>query len=155
MEKVLISACLAGERVRYNGEALKPVHEKLVQLVEKGLAVLFCPEVAAGLCVPRDPAEIVGEGGGDGVLRGKAKVMSCTSEDVSGWFVAGARLALELCQKEGIARAILKERSPSCGASAIYGGDFSGTLIEGEGVATSLLRRHGIQVLSEAALDEI
>jgi len=46
-------------------------------------------------------------------------------------------------------QAILKEGSPSCGSSLIYDGTFSGVKVNGQGVTTSLLRQHGISVISE------
>lgn len=39
--------------------------------------------------------------------------------------------------------------SPSCGSSMIYNGEFKGKKIVGNGVTTALLRKNGIQVVSE------
>lgn len=44
---------------------------------------------------------------------------------------------------------ILKQNSPSCGSDMIYNGEFSGTKVKGVGVTTALLRRNGIDVISE------
>ncbi len=44
---------------------------------------------------------------------------------------------------------ILKERSPSCGSSMIYSGEFNGSKKKETGVTAALLKRNGIQVLSE------
>ena len=49
--------------------------------------------------------------------------------------------------------AILKEGSPSCGTSFVYDGTFTGTPVDGEGVAAAMLRREGIRVFSEHDLD--
>ena len=49
----------------------------------------------------------------------------------------------------GCKEAILKEGSPSCGSNYIYDGTFSGKKILGQGITTSLLRKHGITVISE------
>ena len=154
MDKILISACLAGERARYDGKVITPIDPKIAQWIKEGRAVLFCPEMEGGLPVPRDPAEIEGEAGGEGVLMGKARVKTACGGDVTRSFVRGAEMALELCKREKITTAVLKERSPSCGSSCIYDGRFSGTLIKGQGVAAALLTQHGITVLSEDALNE-
>lgn len=141
MGKVLVSACLAGRNCRYDGGNCRATalgigdHE----------AVLFCPEEAGGLPTPRLPAEIVGGDGAD-VLAGLAQVVTASGEDVTAAYLAGARQALSLCQREGIERALLKRRSPSCGASAVYDGTFSHTLRPGQGVTAALLSRHGVQV---------
>ncbi|MFD0853743.1 2-thiouracil desulfurase family protein, partial [Actinomadura adrarensis] len=56
MERILVSSCLLGSRVRYNGTA-KTVHTGLVDRWRtEGRLVPFCPEVSGGLPVPREPA---------------------------------------------------------------------------------------------------
>lgn len=58
MQRVLVSACLLGERVRHNGEH-KQSHDSVLQRwLREGRVVPFCPEVAGGLPVPRPAAEI-------------------------------------------------------------------------------------------------
>ena len=59
MEKILISACLVGDNVKYNGG--KNLISKLDALLEKYELIPFCPEVEGGLSTPRSPAERVGE----------------------------------------------------------------------------------------------
>lgn len=141
MGKVLVSACLLGIECRYNGG-----HCQVDDLhLEGAAAVPFCPEEAGGLPTPREPAEIVG-GSGDDVLDGQARVVTKGGVDVTRMYIAGAQAALELCRCHRIKRAILKSRSPSCGAAAIYDGTFSGRLRPGAGVTGALLRRHGIRV---------
>ena len=49
----------------------------------------------------------------------------------------------------GAQAAILKARSPSCGAGKIYDGSFSGTLIQGQGVFAALCQKSGLQVTTE------
>ena len=44
---------------------------------------------------------------------------------------------------------VLKAKSPSCGVGEIYDGTFTGTLREGDGVTTALLRKIGVKVYSE------
>lgn len=49
----------------------------------------------------------------------------------------------------GCQEAILKARSPSCGAGKVYDGTFTKTLISGDGVFAGLLKKNGIRVISE------
>src|SRR5688572_6402988 len=60
MVKVLVSACLLGERVRYNGADARCPSDVLERWAREGRLVPFCPEVAGGLPVPRPAAEIGG-----------------------------------------------------------------------------------------------
>lgn len=145
--KILVSACLIGQKVRYDGAANESAHPVLLRWLEEERVVPLCPECAGGLPVPRPPAEIVGGVGLDVVL-GQAEVRT-RDADVSEYFLKGAQSALARCQELGITVALLKARSPSCGSSQIYDGSFSRTLKEGEGVTTALLRHHGIKVFSE------
>ncbi|MFJ4330208.1 DUF523 domain-containing protein [Streptomyces sp. NPDC088935] len=153
MERILVSACLVGRRVRYDGGA-KPVGGAVVgRWREEGRVVVFCPEVSGGLPVPRAPAEIVGGDGAD-VLDGVARVLTASGEDVSRQFVRGARLALEAAQEAGVRVALLKESSPSCGSLRVYDGRFAGTRVPGHGVTTALLRRAGVRVFGEDQIAE-
>lgn len=149
--KILVSACLLGQPVRYDGRASG--HPDVLQRWQsEGLIVPLCPEVAGGLPTPRPPAEIPG-GQGRAVLDGDAQVVTVGGEDVSGQFLAGAQIALALVRRHGIRIAILKSGSPSCGNQLTYDGTFSGTKVAGEGVTTALLRREGVQVFSELELE--
>ena len=149
---MLVSACLLGQPVRYDGRASG--HPDLLQTwQQQGRVVPLCPEVAGGLPTPRPPAEIPG-GQGGAVLDGEAQVVTVLGEDVSAEFLAGARLALELVRRNGIRVAVLKAGSPSCGNRLVYDGTFSGNKIAGEGVTSALLRREGVLVFSELELDE-
>ncbi|WP_232784937.1 DUF523 domain-containing protein [Psychromonas sp. MB-3u-54] len=58
MTKVLVSACMLGCKVRYNGSDLKPSNNDFDRLIKNHKIVSFCPEVSAGLPIPRIPAEI-------------------------------------------------------------------------------------------------
>ena len=152
MEKILVSRCLLGHRVRYDGGASGPF-DLLEQWIEEGRVVPLCPEVAGGLPTPRAAAEIPGGQGGE-VLDGTAAVITTDGEDVSAQFLEGARRALELVQKHGIRVAVLKANSPSCGNLLTYDGSFSGVKVSGEGVTAALLKRHGVRVFSELELAE-
>ena len=58
MKKILISACLVGDKTNYKGE--RNYHPLVDQLKLQYDLVLFCPEVEAGLKTPRLPNEIRG-----------------------------------------------------------------------------------------------
>ncbi|MGH8384411.1 MAG: DUF523 domain-containing protein [Pseudomonas sp.] len=152
MQKILVSRCLLGHRVRYDGGASGPF-DQLQEWFDEGRVVPLCPEVAGGLPTPRAAAEIAG-GQGAEVLEGRASVITTEGEDVSAQFLSGARQALELVQEHGIRIAILKANSPSCGNLLTYDGTFSGVKISGEGVTAALLKRHGVLVFSELELAE-
>ena len=152
MRKVLVSRCLLGHRVRYDGGASGPF-DQLQQWLDEGRVVPLCPEVAGGLPTPRAAAEIPGGQGAD-VLEGRAPVITTEGEDVSAQFLSGAHQALVLVQAHDIRIAVLKANSPSCGNLLTYDGTFSGVKVSGEGVTAALLRRHGVLVFSELELAE-
>jgi uncharacterized protein YbbK (DUF523 family) len=152
MEPILVSACLLGQPVRFDGTG-KASHDALFERWRaEGRLVPFCPEVRGGLPVPRPPAEITG-GFGEDVLDGRATVVTRDGIDVTRYFVVGAWQALEQARACDARIAILKEGSPSCGSLRIHDGSFSGRKVPGEGVTTALLERHGIAVFAEDALD--
>ena len=152
MQKILVSRCLLGHRVRYDGGASGPF-DQLQQWLDEGRVVPLCPEVAGGLPTPRAAAEIPGGQGGE-VLDGQARVITTGGDDVSAEFLSGAYQALELVQKHGIRIAVLKANSPSCGNLLTYDGSFSGVKVSGEGVTAALLKRNGVLVFSEQELAE-
>ncbi|HCY87590.1 MAG TPA: DUF523 domain-containing protein, partial [Desulfobacteraceae bacterium] len=147
MEKILISSCLIGEQVRYDGQSKPLVHQLIKRMQSEGRLIPFCPEVAGGLPVPRPPAEIFG-GSAEDVLAGRADVITRDGE-VTYAFVAGARKALDIVNRYQVRFALLKEKSPSCGSALIYDGRFQGKLVEGVGVTTALLRKNEVTVFGE------
>lgn len=150
---VLVSACLLGRKVRYDGGHSASGHAVLQRWNAEGRIVAFCPEVAGGLNTPRRPAEIVG-GDGHAVLDGQARVVNCDGVDVTDPFIAGAHSALDAAKKAHATLAVLKSKSPSCGRRRVYDGSFSGTLTAGQGVTAALLGRHGVDVFDEHQFEE-
>lgn len=146
--KILVSACLLGQPVRYDGQSKSIASTELEVLMSKNLAIAFCPEVAGGLPTPRPAAEII-SGDGFSVLDQNAKVETQQADEVTEQFLNGARLALEKCRSLQIEVAILTELSPSCGSREIYDGNFNRTRQFGMGVTTALLCRHGIKVFNQ------
>jgi uncharacterized protein YbbK (DUF523 family) len=152
MEPILVSACLLGRPVRYDGSGRRSTDPLFERWRAEGRLVPFCPEVGGGLPVPRAAAEISGGSGVD-VLDGRARVLTRGGADVTDHFLEGARLALERARACGARLAILKEGSPSCGSGRIHDGTFAGRTVAGEGVTAALLERHGIAVFAEDSLD--
>ena len=148
---VLVSACLAGEPVRYDGRDQQLSGPDWDRLLRACRVLPVCPEVSGGLTVPRPPAEIAG-GTGDDVLDGAAVVATRDGSDVTPAFVEGARQILRRAEASGVRAALLAERSPSCGSTFIYDGRFTGNRIPGAGVTTAMLRRRGIRVFSQNQL---
>ncbi|MCY1408508.1 hypothetical protein D9M71_238290 [compost metagenome] len=151
MHKVLVSRCLLGHRVRYDGGAHGPF-DLLQRWQAQGRVIALCPEVAGGLPTPRPPAEIPG-GQGVEVLEGSVRIVTVDGEDVSEAFIQGAEQAVELVRRHEIRMAVLKARSPSCGNRENYDGSFSGQRVPGEGVTAAALKRMGVLVFSEEELD--
>lgn len=154
-ERILVSACLLGQPVRYNGAGKPLAHPALARWQVEGRVVAICPEVMAGFSIPRAPAEIAGGGDGAAVLAGCAKVIDTTGSDVTDTFIEGAKIALALARDHGCRFALLIDGSPSCGSGLIYDGSFSGTKHPGSGVTAALLRRNGIDVFSDREVEEL
>jgi uncharacterized protein YbbK (DUF523 family) len=155
MEKVLVSACLLGGKVRYNGSFRLNHHPVLARWQSEGRIVQICPEVAAGFSTPRPPAEISGAGDGHTVLRGQGTVIEQTGNDVTHRYREAGQLALDLARETGCRYAVLTDGSPSCGSGYIYDGSFSGTRMAGRGTTTALLEENGIRVFSEDRIGEL
>ncbi len=154
MQLVLVSSCLLGSPVRYNGAHKRSGSDVLQRWLTEGRVVSVCPEVAGGLPVPRPPAEVVAGAGGAAVLAGLAKVVDPEANDVSAEFIAGAKYALQQAHANGVRVAVLKEGSPSCGSGYIYDGTFSRAKVLERGVAAALLENSGVRVFSEEQFTE-
>ena len=72
-----------------------------------------CPEQLGGLPTPREPSE-----------RQETFVVMKSGADVTAQYQRGAEQALHLARVFGCKKAVLKERSPSCGSGEIYDGTF-------------------------------
>ncbi len=137
---ILVSACLLGVACTHRGES--KTNEAVQRLSAVARLIPVCPEVAGGLPIPRPSAEL----GPDG------RVRTAAGDDVTDSYERGAEHAVTLARREGISRAVLKARSPSCGSREIYDGTHTGVLIQGEGVTAAALRRAGVEVVSEEDL---
>jgi len=100
-----------------------------------------CPEQLGGLSTPRTPSERNGD-----------RVITKDGTDVTVNYQTGAEEVLRIANLYGCKKAILKARSPSCGSKQTYDGTFTGKLIDRDGVCSELLKRNGIEVISEEDL---
>lgn len=155
MDKILISACLAGFNVRYNGSAKTLCHDILDQWRQEGRLVVCCPELAAGFTTPRLPAEITPGSGGDTRVREGARVIERTGQDVTEVYIHGAYLTLKIARLHQCRFALLTDGSPYCGSQTIYAGAFNGNTTSGYGVTAQLLREHGIAVFSHRQIEQL
>ena len=138
----IVSACLLGQNCKYNGGNNRS--EEVVEFCKTHKYVTVCPESAGKLPAPRPPAEKVG-----------GRIVDKEGKDLTDAFLRGADISLKSCIEmarisgEEIEGAILKANSPSCGVGQIYDGTFSGTLTEGDGVFAGMLKRLGIEIITE------
>lgn len=132
--KVIVSACLLGKNCKYNGGNNR--NEKVIEFLKDKEIIEVCPEVLAGLGIPRTPIEIV-----NGVVYDQNGV--CVDDKIRG-AVKSIIDSLDGC---GASMAILKSRSPTCGVKQIYDGTFSGVLIDGSGVLAAELKNAGYIVV--------
>ena len=146
-QKLLVSSCLLGKKVKYNGKDNKLFSDLLNQLSLKYNIVSFCPEVEGGLPIPRVPCEVI--------TFNPLKVINKDGDDKTKEFLLGANKTLELCKKENITIALLKANSPSCSSEYIYDGTFTSSKIKEDGVTVSLLRQHNIKIYDEIQIKDL
>jgi uncharacterized protein YbbK (DUF523 family) len=145
---ILVSACLLGLATRYDGAA-KASQAVIDYLQRENLVPIpVCPEQLAGMATPRDKT-FFRSGDGSDVLTGHGEVVSITGQPMNEVFCRGAQMTLQIARLADCRRALLKERSPSCGVHQIYR---STTRVQGVGVTTALLSKAGIKVISEEDL---
>ena len=141
MAKIIVSACLLGENCKYNGgNNLDPA---VMEFCRGREVILVCPEVLAGLGVPRMTIEIL-----DG------KVVRKDGTEVDAVIREAVANLLEQVRDEDIECAILKARSPTCGVHQVYDGTFTGKLVDGAGVLAQALKEAGYTVLDNEDLEE-
>lgn len=140
--KIIVSACLLGDNVKYDGTNNK--NNELIEFLKDYEVIKICPECLGGLSIPRVPAEIRDN-----------KVFNQNSKDVTKEFATGANKALEIAKKHNIKVAILKKNSPSCGSNTIYDGTFTHTKTIGDGITAKLFKENGIIVFDEENYKDI
>ena len=132
--KILVSACLLGRNCKYNGGS--NFNPAVAAFVADKDVVEYCPEVMAGLGIPRTPIEIV-----DGVLTDRE------GNHVDTLLREAVAKALAEIRELDVDCAILQSRSPTCGVNQVYDGTFSGKLIPGSGVFAQALKDSGYKVI--------
>jgi len=144
MKKILISSCLLGENVKYDGGNNSITENKFLQFLKKyNFLIPICPEVDGGLSVPRSPVEIMNN-----------KAINAEGIDKTTEFINGAKRALEQAIQYDVKMAIMKSKSPSCGKGFIYDGSFTKTLIKEDGISVKLLKKYNIKIFTENELEK-
>ena len=128
METILVSACLLGDNVKYNGG--NNYDERIEKLKEYYDIVPICPEMF------------------DSIINKEGK-------DVTFEFNKGAHKVINIVNFCHCKKAILMDRSPSCGIHKVYNGKFNGTLIDGMGYTAKLLKSKGIELYTIDEIDEL
>lgn len=148
---ILLSACLAGFNVRYNGTNAQ--NDLAKWLLLNGQAITMCPEILAGFSIPRASAEINGGTAAD-ILNQveKVRVLEENGRDVTSQFVHGVELGMKIVAENDIQVAFLKDGSPTCGVDKVYTGNFDGKKKDGMGVFAQSLQQQGIPVFSDQQL---
>lgn len=145
---ILVSACLLGQPVRYDGKAndakVQSFQQQLNQWQQQGRLIIACPEMLGGLPTPRPAAEMVGQ-----------QIITIDGDNVSTEFRLGAEKTLQLALQHQVVAALLAARSPSCGSDTVYDGSFSGQLINGRGVTAELLEQNGIRCFSPETFSKL
>ena len=137
--KILVSACLLGRNCKYNGG--NNFDPKVAAFVKGREVIEVCPEVLAGMGIPRVPMEIAG-----GVL------VNREGKNVDEPNRRAVAAILEQIRNEDIECAVLKSRSPTCGVKQVYDGTFSGILVDGAGVLARALMDAGYRVIDAEEL---
>lgn len=144
-----------GQAVRYDGRAKPLLHPAIERWRAEGRLVTICPEMSAGMKVPRPPAEIGSGATGEDVLAGKADVVELTGGDVTAQFLLAAENAVALAKETGCRYALLIDGSPSCGSGFIYDGTFAGRRQAGNGVTAAALKAAGVEVFSDREIERL
>lgn len=131
---VVVSACLLGRNCKYSGG--NNYNAKVASFVEGKTVIEICPEISAGMPIPRPPVELVG-----GVA------MDINGKNVDEQYRRGVECTLEQLHGKEVDCVILQSRSPTCGVKQIYDGSFRGTLIEGRGLLAEALIDNGYRVI--------
>lgn len=106
--KLGVSACLLGEKVRYDGKSktdgfISDILGKYVEFVP------LCPETECGMGVPREEMILVGRPGCCKLIR------KFTRTDMTNLMRDWSERKAELLKQEKLCGFILKSKSPSCG----------------------------------------
>lgn len=130
----IISACLVGVPCRWNSR--NKISKKALAIYNKGNCVAICPEIMAGLGIPRNACEIL-----------NGKVIDKNGKNFTKEFLKGTKLALDFVRRNKIKKAVLKSGSPTCGCKTTYSGKFNGQKRKGMGVFSSALKKEKVRTV--------
>ena len=133
-KKIVVSACLMGRNCKYNGG--NNYNKKLVEILKDREVIEVCPEVAAGMPVPRPAVEIY-----------KGRIIRSDGSDWDTVYRKGVEVVMKTLEDEDIEYAVLQSRSPTCGVKQIYDGTFSKKRIDGQGILAEALAKKGIPLI--------
>lgn len=156
--KILMSSCLTGQKVMYDGrDFLKNYYKDIIENPNFEV-VHFCPENVV-LGTPRNNM-LIHEGNGHDVWSGSAKVLDTEGRNLTNEIKDGAMKMLEFAKVEKPDLIILTDGSDSCGSSVILDPtlkDENGRyqFKEGPGVSAALLIEHGFNVVGHNDVDKI
>ena len=147
--RVLVSGCLAGNPVGYDGSTYGS-HPHIARLLALAnvRATAFCPENFS-FGTPRPLCDIHG-GDGHDVLAGRARVLTAEGADWTEGMIAAAREMLRLAKADEVRLAVLTDISAACGSQVIYNGTRpAAPYLASQGVCAALLAENGIPVMSQ------
>lgn len=105
--KIGISACLMGQKVRYDGQHKR--HDLILEILSPYCEfVPLCPEVAIGLMIPRPPIHLITQGGNV-----HAVGVDDSTLDVTADLKNNAKDVM--AEHSDLCGYIFKSKSPSCG----------------------------------------
>lgn len=133
--KIGVSACLIGLKFRYNGES--KFNPEIIRRLDKKIDwIPVCPEVEAGLGVPRPEMRL------EVSPRGTRLKVKDSGADETERLTRWAELKLEQLEKRGISGFLFRKKSPSCGLASTEVYSPAGRLISeaGSGIFATMLR---------------
>jgi uncharacterized protein YbbK (DUF523 family) len=145
--KIGISACLLGEKVRYDGNHKLDLFLR-ESLGQYGEFVPVCPEVECGLSVPRKHMHL--EGNPDS----PRLIVTDTGQDLTDLMLNWAEKKAVQLENEDIQGFVFKSKSPSCGIKKVKVYSEKNIYVEsGEGIFAGIFVKHFPQVPVEDELN--
>ncbi len=149
-KRILISSCLLGLSCAYKVKN-RVISSELNFILENYDTLPVCPEQVGGLPTPRPQQEILFNQFNE---KNQRIVKNILDEEVTENFIIASQEVLKIAKLYNVKIFIGKSKSPSCGSTKIYDGNFNKTLIDGDGITAELLKKEGILVFSEQDLKD-
>ncbi len=137
--RIGISSCVVGGKVRFDGgQAKMPTFLK--SIANDIEFVPFCPEVAAGMSVPRETVRLIGFENAQGETQQVRMVGNKSASDYTEALTSISKSYIESLKTQKLSGYIVKSKSPSCGMQSAKLYDEAGNLIKKtEGIFTRIL----------------